>query len=521
MFDGIYHDWNQKRIKAIIDHYGFRYFSNLKLLDLGCGHGDISGALARLGADITAVDARQEHLKIVSKKWAGVKTVRADLDSGWPFHGKTFDLTLDLALICYLGNYEKHLKEVCGSTSMLVLETAVCDSDDPYKCATIHDGRSNYDGSFNGVLSFPSPAAIERVLGQKGFEFKRIDSSKFNSGPYVYDWVANNSGECNINKRRIWFCYRTGIIREPNLPPPQKFGTPNPTANISSVTPPPQNPRLTATPRPPVPPEIMHRPVEVTIPTPPVTEVSSVKKNIKTAVCLSGHLRTFQENYMSVVSNLFNQLECDVFIHTWDTLGMSYRPLDSRVWNQYTADLKSRIEQLYQPKTLVIEPSRKFEETPLMRSRLIDFRDIPGILSMFYKVEECNKLKKQYEIEHNFTYDCVIRFRGDLFLEQVFPVDYNTDLKKLYLPFYGHFAGLCDQIAWGGSAAMDQYSSLYSNIEKYLRMGCPMQPEKLVRFNIEQHKIPLSKVHLKYVIKRSNGLVQDNMLLEKALGYFR
>src|SRR5208283_5615827 len=95
-FDGFYLDWNAKRIKIIIDHYGHQFFAHKKILDLGCGHADISGVLHRLGGDITAVDARQEHLKIVDRKYQGVKIVKADLDQPWPFFGKTFDLTLDL-----------------------------------------------------------------------------------------------------------------------------------------------------------------------------------------------------------------------------------------------------------------------------------------------------------------------------------------------------------------------------------------------------------------------------------------
>ena len=106
MFSGKYIEWNQNRIKGIIDFYGFKFFYFKKILDLGCGYADISASLLRLGADITAVDARQEHLKIISKKYPEIKTVKADLDNGWPFQGKKFDLILDLDLICHINNYE-------------------------------------------------------------------------------------------------------------------------------------------------------------------------------------------------------------------------------------------------------------------------------------------------------------------------------------------------------------------------------------------------------------------------------
>ena len=210
MFNGPYVEWNQKRIKAIVEYYGHQFFLKKKILDLGCGHGDISGVLHRLGADVTAVDARQEHLKIVSKKYSGVKITRADLDQPWPFHGKVFDLTLDLALLCHLNNFEEHLKNVCASSSYLVLETAVLDSDDPNACIVRSDNKNIYDGSFNGFSSQVSAANIERVLTKCGMSFQRLDKVKFNAVPYVYDWHNHNDKSFDINKRRIWFCIKKG-----------------------------------------------------------------------------------------------------------------------------------------------------------------------------------------------------------------------------------------------------------------------------------------------------------------------
>ena len=207
-FDGMYLDWNQKRIKLIVEHYGHNFFVHKRILDLGCGYGDISGVLHRLGGDITAVDARQEHLKIISKKYVGVKTVKADLDKAWPFFGKSFDLTLDMGLLYLLNNCEEHLKAVCASTNFLIIETAVLDSNDPDACLVKPDVKGSWEGSFNGFCTQASPAFIERILKANGMSFKRMDNTKFNSGPYSYDWPAKNDGSFDVNKRRIWFCTR-------------------------------------------------------------------------------------------------------------------------------------------------------------------------------------------------------------------------------------------------------------------------------------------------------------------------
>lgn len=209
MFDGKYFDWNQKRIKGIIDQYGYKFFYGKKLADLGCGYGDLSGTLYRLGAEITAVDVRQDHLKVVSKKFPGIKVVRANLEGPWPFFGTKFDMILDLGLICHLSSIEDHLKAACSSTTYLILETAVCDSDDPNKIIQVPEAKEVYDLSFNGTGSRPSPAYVERILNDCGMTFKRMDNAKFNSSEYKYDWVAQNNNSTDIHKRRIWFCVKS------------------------------------------------------------------------------------------------------------------------------------------------------------------------------------------------------------------------------------------------------------------------------------------------------------------------
>jgi hypothetical protein len=179
-----------------------------KILDLGCGQADISGALYRLGGEITAVDARQEHLTIAQKKFAGIKLVKADLDQAWPFANQKFDIILDLAVLCHVRDYEKHLTAICSMANYIVLETGVCDSDDPNKCVVASENKGIYDNSINGISSHPSPAAVERVLTNCGMTFSRMDSAKLNAKPFVYDWPAQNNGDYSIGKRRLWFANR-------------------------------------------------------------------------------------------------------------------------------------------------------------------------------------------------------------------------------------------------------------------------------------------------------------------------
>jgi SAM-dependent methyltransferase len=509
MFDGKYLDWNQKRIKGIIDFYGHQFLNHKKVLDLGCGHADISGALHRLGADITAVDARQEHLKVASRKYPGIKTVKADLDRGWPFYGKTFDIILHLDLLCHLSNFEEHLRAVCASTTHLILEIAVCDSEDPHKTVVSAENKSIYDLSANGISCKPSVAAIERVLKECGMNFRRQDNARFNSGSYVYDWQAKNDGSADYNRRRLWLCVKTTSTMQFVAPPTTTTITPPLPASIGFV------PTLQDTRIP------IQQFYAQSLYAKNQTPDREPAKKVKTALCISGHLRTFEDNYQSVKTHILDKLDCDVFIHTWDIMGLSYRFTDGSLYAIETQRLAERIKQLYNPKKMVMEPAQTFKASPLMHARQLDHRDIPGILSMYYKIEACNKLKSEYEKEQNFKYDCVIRFRGDLYMESDLPIDNITNLNYLFVPIFGNFGGVCDQFAYGSSDIMNVYSSLYSNINKYMESGAPMHPERLLQFHVDVNKLPLAKVNVRYLIKRANGLIQDNMILERVLGMGR
>jgi glycosyltransferase involved in cell wall biosynthesis/SAM-dependent methyltransferase len=231
LFDGKYLEWNQKRIKGILEFYGghkFWYFK--KVLDLGCGQGDIIGALYRLGADVLALDARQEHLQTAGKKFPGLKTIKADLDRDWPFPNKKFDVILDLGLLCHVRDYEAHLRAVCASTTHLILETAVCDSDDPNKCIISSENKNIFDLSVNGVSSRPTAAAIERVLTECSMNFKRVDNAKFNAGNFTYDWQVQNTGDTSILRRRIWFAVKNSSPIQFAKPAVQSTYTPPPMA---------------------------------------------------------------------------------------------------------------------------------------------------------------------------------------------------------------------------------------------------------------------------------------------------
>jgi SAM-dependent methyltransferase len=487
----------QSKIKNILEFYGHKFMSGKTILDLGCGEADISGVFRQLGADVIGVDARQEHLNIASKKFPGLKTFRADLDRIWLFQNKKFDLILSIDLLNYLSSYEDHIKLICSSTDHLILEAAVVDFEDIIT-VTLKNSFSSNDGSMNGIQSYPSSKAIEKILSSCQMSFKRMDDFNFNVNSIQYDWISKNSGSLNKNQRRIWFCTKNNKIGKFQLSNSTVVNSPKIELKTSNT--------------------VIAKP-EVKI------ETSNIELNpkpkIKLALCISGHLRTFEENYSSVKKFILDKNDCDVFIHTWNTIGHKHRNLDSNLSNTLTNNLLDKITKIYNPKKIVMEKERFFPPTKIMIKRMEKGRDIVGVQSMYYKIESCNLLKKQYENQNGFVYDCVMRFRGDLRIENSLPLNFGQNFDYLYLPTVGNFGGLNDQIAFGSSQIMDKYSTLFSNIDTYLEEGCIMNPEKLLEWHLNKIQLKVNKTDIKYVIVRSNGEIQDNYALEKSMGFSR
>lgn len=197
----------KKKIKFILNLFNHKYFINKSILDAGSGNGDIGAALFRLGASVTASDFRQENLLNISKKYPAIKTVKSNFELPLNINSK-FDITLSIGTLCHISNYEQHLRDLCARSKDLILETAVCDSDDPSASFLVQEDKSINGLSCSGAGSRPSAAKIEKILSESGMLFTRLDVSELNYENYQYDWKIINSNNREIFLRRFWICSR-------------------------------------------------------------------------------------------------------------------------------------------------------------------------------------------------------------------------------------------------------------------------------------------------------------------------
>lgn len=245
---------------------------------------------------------------------------------------------------------------------------------------------------------------------------------------------------------------------------------------------------------------------------------------MKTALCISGQMRTYERAYPFIKKHLLDPLSPDVFIHTWTDLGTpvqarqmlspavkrmkryfpllerplvrfvkAYESSGSRHSKENTVD-PDRLTHLFSPREMVIEEfpenglwslhGKSVPDVLLERIEHLDCTEGPsmikkravvGGLPMFYKMHACHELACEYARKNDFAYDLIIRLRPDIRMIRPLPLDPFPAENEVHISSMSPSPKsmeirVSDQMAWGRPKAMDFYCEPWKVIE-YLYRG--------------------------------------------------
>jgi SAM-dependent methyltransferase len=209
LFDPSYEEWRIVRINKVLEILGIEFFKGKKVLELGCGHGDIGAFFASLGSNVVGLDGRAQNVNYAKMKHrdvAGFECHQFNLEEDFSELGQ-FDLIIHFGLLYHLRNIEKHLKCCFSLANDMILETVVCDSLDPYRIQFCEERIHVNEEALSGIGSRPSPFYVERIARENGFESIRYFSQDLNIGDqFVYDWPHNDDDSLGAawRLRRFW-----------------------------------------------------------------------------------------------------------------------------------------------------------------------------------------------------------------------------------------------------------------------------------------------------------------------------
>lgn len=233
---------------------------------------------------------------------------------------------------------------------------------------------------------------------------------------------------------------------------------------------------------------------------------------MRVALLLSGNLRYYEKTFDSLKEHLIDVLDVDIFIHTWENRGLQKRDSGYKLDLSDMVDV-DHVKELYNPKKIVIE---KFDEEMRQSLGVNKYRQqhrvpVENILSMYRKIELCDKLRLGYEVENNFKYDLVIRCRPDIVFESPLPKNEIDNITTtVWVPDTGN-EQINDHIAFSNGENMEYYCSLYSKIDTYYydeapnppnvtEKGCCVHAETLLNYHLRKSDLIIEETKTSYFI---------------------
>ena len=147
-----------------------------RILDIGCGNGELTLRLMATGAQVTGVDISPDML--AAARACGVDAIEASAE--WlPFEDATFDALFSNAALHWIKDHDAMLDEahrVLKPGGRFVAEFGGHGNVAAIRAALIATlERHGFQGREDGVNYYPTPDAYSRRLAQHGFTVDRIE----------------------------------------------------------------------------------------------------------------------------------------------------------------------------------------------------------------------------------------------------------------------------------------------------------------------------------------------------------
>jgi hypothetical protein len=226
----------------------------------------------------------------------------------------------------------------------------------------------------------------------------------------------------------------------------------------------------------------------------------------KIALCFHGQIRSWNLIKDSLKEKLIDIHKPDIFFHFWERFdSLDYHnslvkdmfndhgPENESIlnyenyygkFNEYSID---EILQYLKPKAFKIEE-------PLS--------DMKNTKSMFYSIEQCKKLRIEYEKRTNIDYEIIIISRIDIFHNYVFEIIENDSLNLIYRP--GGCGGFNDWLIYGNPIYIDIITNIYSSFQNSDRINKPC-PEGIIGDLVSSNNLNVNYINKNFDVIRKNG----------------
>lgn len=195
---------------------------------------------------------------------------------------------------------------------------------------------------------------------------------------------------------------------------------------------------------------------------------------MKTAVLISGQMRTFRKCYPTQRWQIFRHYQPD--LHFFVACCKDDQSDDAFVLSKDYPNENVHFVAVPDPDDLPDIPIQKGAHAP--------YANAASHHKLMLQHWGNKKVWDFFSSEAKESFDVIIRIRPDLWIhrfkpfvfQNVFPIDKITVIS----PWWGKFGGINDRLAIMGQEAAPIYFGLYDMIPSLLKHGCPFHPETLL-----------------------------------------
>ncbi len=207
-----YKEWTMRRINKIIEIFPIEDFKNKKVLILGDGIGNFSIFFASMGADVLVLEGRIFNinfakLRTLNLKDKKIKFEQFDLNKNFTKFGK-FDFIINFGFVEVISDLNNLLECCAKMSSIIILETVVCDSLDKDYIG-YRRLLNTIDCGLTDKVCRPSPFFIEDFFASRGLNIERYFDANLNTDPsvlphHIYNWKHKDDKSIDESHRRFW-----------------------------------------------------------------------------------------------------------------------------------------------------------------------------------------------------------------------------------------------------------------------------------------------------------------------------
>jgi hypothetical protein len=197
-----YHpDWQVNRINFILSKYPKEFFEEKRILELGACNGYISTYFKSIGADVFAVEGRQENVEKIKEYYPELNVEQYNLDTNEWKWGK-WDIIINFGLYYHLEKFHKeHLENCINNCDLMFFETVVYDSVESELYFRYEEG---YDQSLSNNGGTPSTLYVENIFNENNKNYEKFKDTSLNAYQHFYDWEDTGNNIFHQNQRRFW-----------------------------------------------------------------------------------------------------------------------------------------------------------------------------------------------------------------------------------------------------------------------------------------------------------------------------